>query len=306
MPWVKLDDQFADHPKIVACGPLASWLYVCGLGYCSRLLTDGFIPDGQVRKLADVEDARGLAERLVEVNLWERAEGGYRIHDYHDYQPTREKALATREARAEAGSRGGKQKASNLLDASQADARPVAKQNSTPYPSRTHPVPLPHPDPVETPPIPPAPRRPDPAPPSGGGRKIHPAPRPSTLNAAQQARFDRWYPNYPNKQHRPEAEKAFAKLDPDDAQTDRLVTDTAARQLGRKWADGFIEHPATYLRNRVWEDDIEPVRLTPARASPNGKSRLSVSEHNDLVFREVFGNEPADVPEVIEATFRRH
>jgi hypothetical protein len=145
MPWVKLDDQFADHPKIVACGPLASWLYVCGLGYCCRLLTDGFIPEGQVRKLADVEDAKGLAENLVEVNLWERCDGGYRVHDYHDYQPTREKALAIREMRAEAGSRGGKQKASNLLEVSQGDARPFAKQNSTPYPSRTrtHPDPIP-------------------------------------------------------------------------------------------------------------------------------------------------------------------
>ena len=146
MPWVKLDDQFADHPKIVACGPLASWLYVCGLAYCSRLLTDGFIPDGQVRKLADVDDPKELAAKLVEVNLWERCDGGYRIHDYHDYQPTREKAIATREARAVAGSIGGKQKASKLLDAgkSVASDNVVAKSYPVPIPS---PYPVPNPDP---------------------------------------------------------------------------------------------------------------------------------------------------------------
>jgi hypothetical protein len=144
MPWVKLDDQFTDHPKVLACGPLASWLYVCGLAYCARLLTDGFIPEGQVRKLADVDDAKALANQLVAVNLWERCDGGYRVHDYHDYQPTREKALAIREARAEAGSRGGKQKASNLLERGQASAtnNVVAK---------SYPVPVPVPVPIQNP-----------------------------------------------------------------------------------------------------------------------------------------------------------
>lgn len=112
------------------------------------------------------------------------------------------------------------------------------------------------------PPLPPTPAPAKPAPPRGGGR-VRAAPKPSTLNADQRERFDRWYPTYPNKQHRPEAEKAFARLDPDDATTAAMVTDTAVRQGGRKWAEGYIEHPATYLNNRVWEDDIEPVRAAP-------------------------------------------
>lgn len=145
MAWTKLDDHFPDHPKVIAAGPLASWLFVCGLAYCGRLLTDGFIPSGQIRKLADVEDAHGLARTLVEVGLWERAEGGYRVHDYLDYQPSKEHVLQTREVRAEAGRKGGKQKASNLLEARQDFATAFAKQNSTP--SRTRPVPEPVDDP---------------------------------------------------------------------------------------------------------------------------------------------------------------
>lgn len=81
MPWIRLDDQFPDHPKVIEAGPLASWLYVCGIGYCNRLLTDGFIPSGQVRKLADVDSAGELAARLVAVGLWDEAEGGYRVTD---------------------------------------------------------------------------------------------------------------------------------------------------------------------------------------------------------------------------------
>lgn len=97
MSWARVDDQFADHPKVMAAGPLASWLYVCGLAYCARLLTDGFIPSGQVRKLADVENAGALADRLVTVGLWERHTGGYRVHDFHDHNPTRDEVLRLRD-----------------------------------------------------------------------------------------------------------------------------------------------------------------------------------------------------------------
>jgi hypothetical protein len=55
MTWVKIDDGFADHPKVIEAGPMASWLFLCGLTYCSRQLTDGFIPAGQLRRLADVD-----------------------------------------------------------------------------------------------------------------------------------------------------------------------------------------------------------------------------------------------------------
>ncbi len=88
MPWVKLDDQFPDHPKIVEAGPLAGWLYVAGLAYCGRFITDGFIPRGQVRRLADLDDPMALAARLVAVHLWEEAEDGYHVHDYLHYNPS--------------------------------------------------------------------------------------------------------------------------------------------------------------------------------------------------------------------------
>lgn len=114
----------------------------------------------------------------------------------------------------------------------------------------------------DTPPISPTPEAPDPAPPVGGGR-VRAAPKPSTLNARQQERFDRWYRHYPNKQHRPEAERAWKKVDPDDALTDTLISDLAARKQGRKWAEGFIGYPAKYLNQRVWEDDIETIRAGP-------------------------------------------
>jgi hypothetical protein len=50
MPWVRLDEHFGEHPKVLAAGPLAGWLYVMGLGYCNRNLTDGLIPRAMVRR----------------------------------------------------------------------------------------------------------------------------------------------------------------------------------------------------------------------------------------------------------------
>lgn len=103
MAWVKLDDQFPDHWKLAELGedaPLCGWLYVCGLAFCNRQLTDGRIPKAHVGRLMSVRAAE-LAERLVEVGLWEDADTHYVVHDYLDYQPTREKVLAERAATKE-------------------------------------------------------------------------------------------------------------------------------------------------------------------------------------------------------------
>lgn len=131
------------------------------------------------------------------------------------------------------------------------------------------------------------------------------APKPTTLNRQQLARFDRWYALYPNKQRRPEAERAFRKLDPDDALTDRMIADVDRRKAGRKWAKGFIDYPATYLNNRVWEDDIEPMEspgYAPARpTSRDGK--LPGHEAAEAARRILNNSPPAESPPAIEAAF---
>jgi len=100
MAWVKIDDQFSDHPKVIEAGPLASWLYVCGLTYCGRYLTDGWIPKGQLRKLADVDNAQELADKLVAVGLWDVVDGGYNVHDFLIYNPSGKQVKAKRDANA--------------------------------------------------------------------------------------------------------------------------------------------------------------------------------------------------------------
>ena len=96
-PWAKLDDGLYDHPKVLEAGNEATGAYCRGLSYCGKHLTDGFIPEGAARILSD----RSEIDKLIEVGLWERAEGGYQVHDYLDYNPSREKVEAERADNAE-------------------------------------------------------------------------------------------------------------------------------------------------------------------------------------------------------------
>jgi ElaB/YqjD/DUF883 family membrane-anchored ribosome-binding protein len=124
MPWVKVDDHFDEHPKFAQASPLGIALWLAGLAYCNRNLTDGFIPWSVARSLLSWEflqphpetgkelvytidygtGMRGdrvtcpfVADMLVDAGLWEEAPGGYRVHDFAVYQPSREEVLAERE-----------------------------------------------------------------------------------------------------------------------------------------------------------------------------------------------------------------
>lgn len=94
--WVKLLDNFTEHPKVVEAGEDAAWVYVCGLLYCSRQLSDGFIPTGAVRILTGRRNALALISVLVDVGLWEKAPGGWQVHDYEEHQRTRAEVEAIR------------------------------------------------------------------------------------------------------------------------------------------------------------------------------------------------------------------
>lgn len=81
MAWAEIDNHFYDHPKIIAAGSLGVALFACGLSYCSRHLTGGFIPMAQIQRLIDTDNPQAIAERLVAVGLWERQRTGYLITD---------------------------------------------------------------------------------------------------------------------------------------------------------------------------------------------------------------------------------
>jgi hypothetical protein len=97
--WVKVDDGFPEHHKVLTAGELlgtngtgrvlATWLEA--LCYANRHLTDGFISEAVARRFHcdknPVEVMRVMTHRTV--RLMEKKDGGWQFHDYHQYQPSK-------------------------------------------------------------------------------------------------------------------------------------------------------------------------------------------------------------------------
>ncbi len=93
LSWVKIDDHFTRHPKLLSVTHVARWAYLDGLCYCAQYLTDGFIAEGSVAGIASLKQRA----ELVGVELWHEVKGGINVHDYLEYNPTKAQVLAERE-----------------------------------------------------------------------------------------------------------------------------------------------------------------------------------------------------------------
>ena len=131
MTWVKLDDGFPTHPKVLELSDRAFRAYVTALCYAAQHLTDGFVPTRIVGKRAATE--------LIDARLIVAGEGGWVIHDYLSFNPSRESVETKRRADV-ARKRGGFRVESerNPEGIATASERPVP---SRPVPSRPPPFP---------------------------------------------------------------------------------------------------------------------------------------------------------------------
>lgn len=167
MVWAKLDDEILDNPKIARAGVLGFALHVAAITWCCRNLTDGFVPRGRVGCLLDLSTVAGeyldaaspsvpavadryldaahdvgvpssvkVAEWLVKVGLWRDAPGGWVLHDFLSYNPSKEKVMAERE-------RGRARKAPGTPSGIPPEPRPESGPGSTRIPDGPVPVPVP-------------------------------------------------------------------------------------------------------------------------------------------------------------------
>ena len=102
MSWVKLDDRIFLNPKFRAKEATtdARMLYLAGLTFSAQAESDGDILAGDlplVFAYARVANPEAAVTALVKLQLWERVAGGYQIHDYLEYQFSREYLNAERE-----------------------------------------------------------------------------------------------------------------------------------------------------------------------------------------------------------------
>lgn len=89
MPYLNLDDGYSEHRKVDALSHGAFRLHTSGLCYCARELTDGHVPGHRVPRLMPDYKPAYLAE-LVEAEMWLKAARGFDLHDYLDWNKSRE------------------------------------------------------------------------------------------------------------------------------------------------------------------------------------------------------------------------
>jgi hypothetical protein len=122
MAWVKLDDRFPQHPKILQISSQAFRLYITGLCYASLYQTDGKLLSTCISLLAETFHEPSLEEthppewieELVRVGLWEKVDKGYQIHDYLEYNLSKENREELAKTKAESGRLGGLARAKHV------------------------------------------------------------------------------------------------------------------------------------------------------------------------------------------------
>ena len=71
--------------------------------------------------------------------------------------------------------------------------------------------------------------------------------------------FDRFWAAYPRKVGKPKAQTAFARLRVTERELDRMIAAIECQSKIYRWGKEnwkFIPHPATWLNQRRWEDEI--------------------------------------------------
>ena len=126
MPYARLDDIFPEHPKVAALSDRAFRVHVRGICYSAKVLSDGFVPFAIARGWGD----KPVSE-LTLAGLWDAVPGGFSIHDFLDFNPSKSQVKAKRAADSER-KRGGIR--------AESDATPRARSRA--------PLPTPTPPPV--------------------------------------------------------------------------------------------------------------------------------------------------------------
>lgn len=97
MSYAQIDDGILDHPKLLDAGEDAANLFIRGIIWCNGKLTDGRITKAALSRLTSKRDANKHVAELVRVGLWIDHGDCWEVHDYLQWNDSRQKVLARRE-----------------------------------------------------------------------------------------------------------------------------------------------------------------------------------------------------------------
>lgn len=247
MSWFKVDDGLNAHRKVRKIrkshpdksrdvAPMGLWALAGS--WCGAHSPTGFIPADVLDDWDD--DAVALARRLVDAGMWIEAtqdgESGYQFHDWHDYTPDSEKA-------SESGRVGNHirwHQKTGKRDPECEFCKSVIAPDSLPDSGSESP-----PDRYT---------RPDPS-----------RPDPTTTTKTSPVRFEDFWKLYPRKIGKEAAAKAWKaaakKADPSEIVT-ALRTQLPSLQMQRCTDGDYRPHPATWLNQGRWADEVDTPRST--------------------------------------------
>lgn len=248
MPWARFDDHMPNHRKVRPLSDAAFRLWVSSICWSNANKTDGFIIDDELEFVSDVKLPSDVVPELVRRRLWEAAEGGWLVHDFHDYNPSAERVHAEREQKTERQRRWREKKRATDgrfgvdagVDASWVAGRD-ASDDAAPVPTR--------PDPSATSSCSSAPQE---------TRESRRRSRPEEVLEAEA--FAGFWATYPRRQGKGSAEKAWNAAIRHGTAPRRILDGAKRYAVERAGQDAkYTKHPSTWLNGRCWEDEPDPV-----------------------------------------------
>lgn len=134
MAWVRLDDKFTSHPKVLALTDREFRVHLSALCYAAEYKTDGDIPEAAWRLLGVT---RKLADRMVAVGVWDIDAGTYLIHDFRVYNPADPTAAERQRRFKESRSGNGQVTAESREDNGETNGPHARARTPVPVPSPT-------------------------------------------------------------------------------------------------------------------------------------------------------------------------
>jgi hypothetical protein len=241
MPWVRFDDHYPVNRKVDGLSDTAFRLHTSAIFWCARNLTDGAVPEGDLELVtARVRAPLRFATELVSRGLWHEAGyqcdsedcppssvSGWVIHDYFEYQPTKQKVVADRADNAE------RQRKYRERQASQ-EGNEASNGVTNGEVTRPRPVPVP--------------------------KEPKDMPQPDGFDE-----FWTVYPRKKAKDAARKAYDAAVKRGGDPAEIlDGVVAyrDECRRE---RTEERFIAHAATWLNQGRWKDHVEAAKAAPVQ-----------------------------------------
>ena len=277
MVWFKVDDRLPLNKKMVRVSIAAVGLWVEGGAWASGAQTDGVIPK-QMLRLLHVEADQKQADELVAAGLWEDEGDQWRIHDFHDYNPTEKEMDALKASRSKAGRAGGLKSGEARRSKREAKSKQTRSKTSSKTASKNEAVPVPVPYISTDVDI-------SPKPPTGVDREERTFREPSSEPTRQ---FEQFWSLYPNHDYPDAAVREFKRVLRRTG-TER-VTLVALLQGAQMLRDEhrdprYIPAASKWLHDGGWKNKPKP--RAQQRAPAASRSQQNLNHNRQVVERAI-------------------